>query len=474
MANVLKVTTPPSTNYTNTPPKGTPQINQNANIKNAVDLDRVIRQDAKDNQHGFGKQNLLHYESNYNKFLENIQKTLPVTTILSELVGGDFAALIENPATSPSMVQDLQQFLDLLKLGDGDLLDYIKNQISSSVGFKSAFFDLLRNLMNDSQSIEFKSDVLKFSKKFNDMASNQRILGEIAKNLADIAKNIPRSDSLSLSRMADTLNLAAAKGDTGMNLALLKNEILPLLSKYIAITNDYGKARDLLSQLSLNIARYESGTKDDVVAILRNLSMYTSFREKVGILDEQSVEYILERLLGDKENTSNPLSDKLATIIDKGLRGQAGYENTAVFENMARAVLVNQSVYMPLIHAILPFELEGQTLISEMWIDPDDGNHSVLGDDEKVTRVYLKFEILNLGNFDMVMNVRKSKVDLQLFCPTQMEKDFTQIKNAIRGIVEDNQLGNNNIYIERNEGTLSLSEVFPKIREGRNNVNVTI
>ena len=474
MANVLKVTTSPTTNYNNTAPKGTPQINQNTNIKNAVDLDRVIRQDAKENQHGYGKQNLLHYESNYNKFLENIQKTLPVTTILSELVGSDFASIMENPATSASMIQDLQQFLDMLQLNEEDLVDYMKNQLSSSIGFKSAFFDLLRDLMNNTPSMELKSDILKFSKKFNDMASNQRILGEIAKNLADIAKNIPRSDSLALSRMADTLNLAAAKGDTRMNLSLLKNEILPLLSKYIALTNDFGKARDLISQLTLNISRYESGTRDDVLALLRNLSLYTSFREKIGVLDEKSVEYILDRLLADKAQASNPLSDSLATIIDKGLRGQAGYENTAIFENMARAVLVNQSVYMPLLHSLLPFELDGQTLISEMWVDPDDGNQAALGEDEKITRVYLKFEILNLGNFDMVMNLKGGKVDLQLFCPSQMEKDFSEIKQSIRGIVEDNQLGNNNIYVERNEGNLTLAEVFPKIKEGRNNVNVTI
>lgn len=473
MANVLKVTTPPSTNYNNTV-KGSPQTAPAPHIKNQIDLDRVNRQDAKDNQQNFGKQGTLHYNSNYNKFLENLQKTLPTTNILSELISGNFAALAESPATSPSMIEDLQQFLDLIKFDDSQLAEYIKNQIASSVGFKSAFFDLLRNLMNDSRSLEFKSDVLKFTRKFNDMASNQRILSEIAKNLADIAKSIPRSDGQSLLKMADALNLEAAKGNTAVNLSLLKNEILPLLSKYIVHTNDFGKVRDLLSLLSLNISRYESGTRDDVMAALRNLSVYNSFREKVGILDEKSIEYILDRLMVDKENASNPLSDKLATIIDKGLRGQAGYENKAVFENMARSILVNQSVYMPLIHTLLPLEIDGKTLISEMWIDPDDGNHSAQGDEDRVTRIFLKFEILNLGSFDMVMNVQNKKVDLQLFCPEQMEKDFFEIKNSLRKIIDGNNLSNNNIYVDKNEGPLSVAEVFPKIKEGRNNINVTI
>ena len=51
---------------------------------------------------------------------------------------------------------------------------------------------------------------------------------------------------------------------------------------------------------------------------------------------------------------------------------------------------------------------------------------------------------------------------------------LSEIKNGIRHIVERNDLVNSNIYVEKNEGKLSISEVFPKIKEGRNNINVTI
>ena len=473
MANVLKVTTLPSTTYNNTL-KGSPQINQDPNIKNQVDLNRVVRQDAKENQQGFNQQGLLHYESNYNKFLENIQKSLPLSNILSELIGSDFSSIVENPAASASMMADLKQLLEMIQLEEGEVLDFVKNQVSSSIGFKSAFFDMLRDLMNHSNSVEFRSDILRFAKKFNDMASGQRLISEIAKHLTDIARSIPRSDSQALSQMIDALNLDAAKGETSANLALLKNEVLPLLSKYIVHSNDFGRVRDLLSLLSLSIARYESGSKEDVMAAMKTLSMYSSFRERIGQLDDEGIGYILDRLLSDKIEKSNALSDQLSNIVDKGLRGQAGYENKAIFENMARSILVNQSVYMPLIHSLIPFELQGKLLVSEMWIDPDDGNHSAKGESERITRVYLRFEISDLGNFDMVMNLQDKKVDLQLLCPSQMERDFSEIKNGIRQIVESNSLVNSHIYVEKNEGKLTLSEVFPKIKEGRNNINVTI
>lgn len=473
MANVLKVTTPPSTTYNNTL-RGSPQVAPNPLIKNQVDLDRVVKQDAKDSQHGFNRQGSLHYESNYNKFLENIQKTLPLSNILSELIGTDFSSMIENPATSSSMIQDLEKFLESLQVQEEDIPNLLKDQIASATGFKSAFFDVLRDLMNQSSSLDFRLDILKFTKKFNDMSCNQRILNEISKALADIAKSIPRTDALSLVKMADTLNLEAARGDTSVNLSLLKNEILPLLSKYILMSNDFGKVRDLISQLSLNIARYESGTKEDVVAAMKTLSLYSSFRERIGTLDDQGIEYLLDRLISDKAENSNQLTDQLAQLINKGLKGQAGYENRAIFENLTRSILVNESVYMPLIHALIPFELNDQVLVSQMWIDPDDGRHSENSEEERITRVYLKFEISDLGSFDMVMNMQNKKVDLQLLCPLKMESDFNEIRSGIRNIIEKNELTNNNIYVEKNEGNLKLSEVFPKIREGKNNVNVTI
>lgn len=471
MANVLKVTTPPATNYNNTL-KGSPQVSQNAAVKNPVDLDRVLRQDQKDGQSGFGGQQQLHYESNYNRFLESLRNVLPATTILSELMGADFAGIIENPATSPSMAADLQQLMDLLKIDPEALPGFLKDQITSATGLKSVFFDLLRGMMNESSSIDFKSDVLRFAKRFNDLSSSTRILSEIAKNLEDIGSRIPRADRLTLAQMADTLNLDADKGDTAVNLSLLKNEIMPMLSKYIANSNDFGRVRDLLSQLSLNIARYESGTRDDVLASLRSLSLYSAFRDKIGVLDEQSIPYILDRLLSDKEQLQNPLSDQLANIIDKGLRGQAGYENTVVFEQIARAMLVNQSVYMPLLHTLFPFSHEGQTLISELWIDPDD--HGAAADGEAAARVFIRFDIQSLGSFEMVMNFSKERVALQLFCPPEMEPDFSHVRSNLRQIAEQNHLPQSSIYVDRHEGALSLAEVFPKIKEGRNNVNVTI
>lgn len=473
MANILKVTTPPQTTYNNTPVKGNQHVAPPSNIKNPIDLDRVTRQDERGAQQGLNRQ-AMHYTSNYNKFLENVKNSVPTADIMREIFGSGLEGLINSSATAPSMAQELREFTEMMQLGENDLHAFAKTQIESATGFKSALFDILRELMNDTYSVDFKADILKFAKRFNDMASNQRILGEIFQNLQELSELIPKSDGITLAQMADALNLESPNGDTSMNLQLLKNEILPLLSKYISRTNDLGKVRDLMSLLSLNISRYESGTREDVLSSLKTLTMYQAFKERLGEVDEKTLNQILDRLLTEKNSQKNPFADKLSGIIDKALNGQVGYENRAPFENMARSILVNESVYMPLIYTLLPAELDGKQLFSEMWIDPDDGNRSQYGEEERVNRVYLRFNIRDLGNFDLVMNLQNQKVDLQLLCPDDLNEHFSKIRNDIGKIIENNSLKQNNIYIEKNTGNLSLTDVFPKIKEGRNNINVSV
>ncbi len=472
MANILKVTTPPSTTYNNTI-KGNQNVSQTPQIKNEVNLNRITPRDQSEGGQSLGK-NAMHYDSNYNKFLENVQNNIPMSDIMREIFGSSFETLVGGSATSPSMAKDLMEFIEMIKMDEGELAKFAKNQIDNAVGFKSAFFEMLRDMMNHTESIDFKADILKFAKRYNDMASNQRILGEIAHTLQELSKAIPRSEGVPLAQMSDALNLEAKNGDTAVNLQLLKNEILPLLSKYISRTNDLGKVRDLMSLLSLNISRYESGTKEDVLSALKTLTQYEGFQSRLGGPSDEKIALLLDKMMTDKQNEQNPFVDKLATIIDKGLKGQVGYESRMAFENMARSILVNESVYMPLIYTILPAEIAGKQLFSEMWIDPDDGNHSLYREEDRVNRVYLRFNVEGLGNFDMIMNMQHGKVDLQLLCPDGMDKDFREIKKDISQIIEKNNLKQNNIYVEKGTEKINLIDVFPKIKEGRNAINVTI
>ena len=54
-------------------------------------------------------------------------------------------------------------------------------------------------------------------------------------------------------------------------------------------------------------------------------------------------------------------------------------------------MLINESVYMPLLHFILPFQYEDNNVMSEMWVDPDSRR-----EEDSVGRkikLFLKFDI---------------------------------------------------------------------------------
>ena len=61
------------------------------------------------------------------------------------------------------------------------------------------------------------------------------------------------------------------------------------------------------------------------------------------------------------------------TAGDKA-EGKAGIENKEDFMTLLHGMLINESVYMPVLHVTLPFILDGTLVFSEIWLDPDDSS----------------------------------------------------------------------------------------------------
>ena len=139
-----------------------------------------------------------------------------------------------------------------------------------------------------------------------------------------------------------------------------------------------------------------------------------------------------------KLNQATALQDQLVTVLTKGLDGEAGYQNLAVFQNILQSALLNESVYMPLLHMMLPVDYMGQQMFSEIWVDPDDRTGGGLG--ENAIKLLLKFDIKDKGFFELIMLVDNGKVDLQLFYPDKYDAYKNQIKDGIFTIIERNDM----------------------------------
>lgn len=472
MSDILKVTTPVQ-GYENTT-KTNPISPNDPKIQNIVDPSKVTRPDGRTGgtDHSGDENNFtFNYGSNFDKFLYLIRNTPSLTESLSGVLlsmMGNMAGTVEEGEFS----QDVTAFLEAMKMTDTQILDFLKDQSSLSSKFKSPFFDMLREVFQETNSIDMKSGILNFLRKFNDTASMEHTFGNIAQNLGQILKSIPTSYREPLSEMMSRLMPGNSAEANVNNSILLKNEIIPFLSQYISRTHDLGKTRDLITLLTLNIARYENSNPDDLQNDIKSLLGFKTVKGRLGEIDAQQLTNLLLNPKTEEEKYS--ITDKLVSIIRRGLNGENGFESKGIFENIVNAILVNESVYMPLMHMILPANIDGKLLFSELWVDPDEQNGKNEGDDSRKIKLFIKFDISEIGYFDLIINWQNGNVDLQLFYPEKLSSLEKEIKKGIGSIVEKNGLSFRSLMVEKSIKPKTVAEVFPQIKERKNTINVRI
>ena len=473
MADILKVTTP-ITGYENSTKTNPIQVHD-PNIQNIVDPSKVSRPDGKagyseQKENAFG----LHSDSNFDMFMKMVKESAQLPEWMTELLFSKMGIMVTS-GLNKNFAQEVSSFLQMIQMTDEQLLRFIEGQSNGAVRFKGAFFDLLRQIMGNTTSVTLKADILEFLKRYNDMSSGTHILKNILSNLGNISRSIPSSYRGPLQEMMQKLSLAASNGDTAQNAAILKEEIVPFLSNYVGRTYDMGKARDLITLLTLNIARYENGNKEAFLQSFRHLLGYSAIQEKLKGLDINQLEQLLRMTDFEKAADQMSIPNKFTSILQEGLQGAAGHEAKAVFQNIMNALLINESVYMPLLHMMIPAELNGGMMFSELWIDPNDGKEETAdGSYAKRVRVFVKFDLKDVGYFEMILTACDGNVDMQLFYPKELNCTEKEMKNGIYGIMERNGLTFRSLFLEKCTKPKSISEVFPKIQERKNSINVRI
>ena len=147
----------------------------------------------------------------------------------------------------------------MLPLDEKQLAQFLKQQLSDGQRFTGPLFSLLREAYAQSQSDTIKGDILQFLKRYSDFTSSRHIEGNLLRTLTNISRQIPASYSNQLMGLAQQLGEQFAAGDRAGALKLLQGKILSFLANYTEQTHDMGASRSLISQLALDISRYENG-----------------------------------------------------------------------------------------------------------------------------------------------------------------------------------------------------------------------
>lgn len=476
MSNILKVTTSiGGYDHSNTV-KQNPEMQKPAtNIQGPVQPDKVVRPDARSDS-AYQEQNNLQfqYETNLDNFLQQI-KTAPVLTQELPKIFQEYRTLLVESGIGANYAEEIDKFLNMIQMDYGKLGNFVKVQGESAVRFTGAFFQMLRQIMNQTKSVELKTSILTFLKKYTDMSESDFVFQDIQRNINTIKERMFPKQREHLGELQQKLNSAQGGEQQGIEkLKLLKQEILPFVNRYISEIHERGVLRDATAQMAELISRYENGLPEGVQQSFERLMDYQIFQKMFPNFDATQILQVLKNTEFERASEKNREMEQLADILRKGAMGEAGAENKAVFREMIRSMVLNESVYMPLLHFMVPLCQNGKLMFSEIWIDPDAEKGAGGEDADRVIKGLIKFDIQDLGFFDLFFVYSNEKVNLQLNIPKELQANKENIQSSIRKIMMEHAIEPKEFVIGNSEVSIPITDAFENLKERKKTVNVSI
>ena len=465
--------TNPVPGYDPSPVKVQPPTPGDTSIQNIVDTTRVTRPDQRTDQQDNGDAAAAaRYDSNFMTFLQRLRNAQSLPETFMRVL--QWQSMISSGIQS-GFASEMSQFLEFLRMDEAELLQFLQNQMQSSSRFAGALFDMLRQAYSGTQSGLLQSDILQFLRRYSDFSSTGHLEGKILRTVEEMTYSLPSKWANQVSDILAKLQNGVSAGDRAGNLALLREQLFTLLSRYVSLTHDHGRARGLLSMLTLDVARYENGSEDALLQSLRHLSSNGVLPKQLAELSDSELLQILRDTDYFKAAQDNSFADRLASLTNQALQGQGGANAQEAFHNILAALLINESVYMPIKHLMLPLDWNGKMMFSELWVDPDaDHGTRDVSDGNGTLRILLKMDVESLGAFDVLINSRRENVSLQVACPKSVAAFTGEMAQALSGILTRNGLTVEQVSVQEMKRPLAVSEVFPKLLERMGGVNVKV
>ncbi|WP_455017112.1 hypothetical protein [Oribacterium sinus] len=467
MANILQVSSSPIT----PDPSINQRISQDPSIKNPVAPGTVNRADGQNTGQtgtatGEGSFSGVDFEGNYAAFLKELSQTANLPKALETVLFGDGAlALSQEKGEIGQVMEEL--FSSMEMESPEDLKAFLQDQQKAQIKFSGNLFNNLRGMLSSNFSPSLKNAILNFGKTYNDFASSGHFLQQMETIAGDIDKMLLPSFQGEFEDLLSQLNFQAEPGKTEENTSLINNQIIPFMSNYISRTHDYGAVRNAVVMFILYAVKYENGSEELLGKQKDALMNNPDFRLLFKGNPEEAFKELLDQVKGQEENAFPKL---FTDFLKAGAEGKAGTENISHFQEVLHGLLVNESVYMPLQHLVMPFRYDDKDVMSEMWVEQEAKD----GAGGKLTKMLLKFNIQSLGNFEIISGISDMRVDLQLFMPEELMDKQKDVEDVLSHILRRNGLSVANLGVYQKTRDFRIQEVFPEIKEAEKGLNVRI
>ena len=479
MADLLGITNA-TPNYDSTNPNRTSNAAiqpQNPKIQNAPDPSRITRADGRTEQQGAenANTNALRYDSNFQTFLQQLRQSPEMAEVLAKTLIW-MKGTISMPGLDKGIAEEMAMFLEMVKMDEKQFKTFFLQQMKSGNRFAGPLFSLLRQAYQNMGNEHLQEAIATFAKKYADFSSTEHIATSMKNQLKQMLDYLPRSWRGQLEELIGQLEQGLQSGTRAENLKLLQGKIIPYLRGYVERTHDLGTVRDLIRMFMLNVTRYENGSQEGVLAAFHQLTGYGDLLAGLNQLDDRALLHLLSQNSFTEAAKENQFADRLAQTALQAMQGKYGTEAQEGFKEILHSILLNESVFMPIHHTIIPMEWNGKMMYSELWVDPDaeDEEREKRGKGEHRIQFLFKLDIQSLGFLELTLGAQKDIVDLDVYGPDVLQKHGAMIAEDLKTILESHGFKGKHVQVDKREKPLTLTEVFPTLFEGKKSVNVKI
>lgn len=474
MPDNLRITTPITTNDTVNklrPAKESP-VNEVINPAVVTPANQG-EQAAKENINNA----LLNHTSVFTKFVQQLRQTPALAQTLQKIMFDIFSReeTIQRGQTAGAALKQLSSSLAMDK---GEILKNLMFQQTNHTKFSGTVFDVLRSLSAQTKSAELDQQIAKFLKGYDGFFSISDTTNAIVRQLNTLQQQIPKSYADKLKALTNDIVTDHAVESIDFNLMVLKNKIIPLLSEYVSKLNDFGKARDTITLMVHDLARLNTSSQQELIGRFEDLLDYCRFHLN---LPTDKIEYMKAMFAKDiaqsNQKTENTFFDSLISILSEGSKLNASNTSQALYKDICNALLLDNSVYMPYTHLFLPINYNGHYMFSELWIEKDKDSQNKSAQQENVpksTRLFLTFDIKELGYFEASIELTQKNANIKLSYPPTLQESSREISSNISQIFTQNGLTAENIVLSTDNTPKISQQILQKVYERKTTIDVTI
>ena len=245
--------------------------------------------------------------------------------------------------------------------------------------------------------------------------------------------------------------------------AMLKKILAPLVPDNMkgglnTLIREFEKTRDLntlIDRLSVIVNGAEDMDKKIILAqginlVLSEMALAQGIQYRPPTTMENMLDFLIKNI---NDPSLKSLSDMTRPDMIQGLLSAPG-------------------VFTPLLHFLVPMNMDGMKAFGELWADPDADRDPATGESDN--HLFLCFEIENAGYFELEVYARGKSVNAALMCPAGTERNYLPIKEMLPELAASCGYNAEKIMIEPLKRKRDLSNIFPKLNERRTGLNVRI